>query len=201
MKLKIFSLVIVILMLTGCSACTDVGTSNSMLQIVSLTGNDLEGTEGSTTVFSDVLTAGGIINDNGVAELTALPIDPMLPDTEITPYMDVMVDQIDVRFERPDGKNVEGVDVPVHFSQPVSMLASIGTTIDVPFVLIRHVAKMEAPLLALRDVPSREFVLQLIAIVTIHGKDMGGHRVAPVTGYISVWCGNFADPEEEEPAA
>ena len=69
----------------------------------------------------------------------------------------------------------------------------------IPFVLIRHVAKLEAPLLALREWTNQEKILQLVAVVTIHGKDQGGHRVAPVTGYISVWCGNFADPAAEPP--
>jgi hypothetical protein len=151
----------------------------------------LQGTAGSTTVFSDVINNGSIINDNGVAEIKAMPLDPLLEFT--TQYMDVMVDQIDVEFRRTDGRNVEGVDVPYRFTQPMNMLVTTLATVKIPFVLIRHVAKMEAPLLALREVPSREFVLQLVAVVTIHGKDLGGNRVAPVTGYISVWCANFAD--------
>jgi len=199
MKLKIFGLIIVMLALSGCDSCSDVGTSGTMLQIVSLTGNDQEGTDGSTTVFSDVITMGSIFNDNGVAEVIAVPVDVSLSGDDLTPYMDVLVDQIDVRFERTDGKNVEGVDVPYHFSQPLSMNVSFGETTKIPFVLIRHDAKLEAPLLALREFPSSEIVLQLVAIVTIHGKDLGGHRITPVTGYVSVWCANFADPEGEEP--
>jgi hypothetical protein len=27
----------------------------------------------------------------------------------------------------------------------------------------------------------------------LYGKDLGGRRVAPVSGYLSVWCANFAD--------
>jgi len=195
MKLKIIGLIIGALVMTACNAVENESTSGSMLEIVSLTGKDLEGKDGSTTVFSDVLTNGSIINDNGVASLRATPLDPLMPENEITPYMDVMVDQIEVEFRRTDGRNVEGVDVPYRFTQPVSMLVSFSQETEIPFVLIRHVAKLEAPLLALREVPSREFILQLVAVVTIHGKDLGGHRVSPVTGYISVWCGNFADPE------
>ena len=33
--------------------------------------------------------------------------------------------------------------------------------------------------------------------MTLHGKDLGGHRVAPVSGYVSVWCANFADAETD----
>ena len=198
MKLKIFGLIIVALAMTacntGCNALENKSTSASMLQIVSLTGNDLKGNEGSTTVFSDVITGGGgIINDNGVAELAAHPLDPLLTTDEITPYMEVLVDQIDVVFKRTDGRNVEGVDVPYSFTQPMSMLVPFDAKTKIPFVLIRHDAKLEAPLLALREVYTQPVVLQLVATVTLHGKDLGGHRVAPVTGYISVWCANFAD--------
>jgi len=194
MKLKVLALIIAALVLAQCNALENESTSGSMLQIISLTGRDLEGKDGSTTVFSDVITNGGIINDNGVAEMVATPLNPS-GTAQITAYMDVLIDQIDVEFKRTDGRNTEGVDVPYKFSQPVSVLAAINKSVSVPFVLIRHVAKMEPPLVALQDIPSREVVLQLIAVVTIHGKDLGGHRVAPVTGYISVWCANFADAE------
>lgn len=199
MKLKITGLIITVLLLAGCNAMENDSTSGSMLQIVSLTGNDQDGAAGSTTVFSDVYTADSIFNDNGVADIASLPLDPLALDTQITPYLDVLVDQIDVEFRRTDGRNVEGVDVPYRFTQPVSMLVPIGDTVEIPFVLIRHVAKLEAPLLALREVTSQGVVLQLVAVVTIHGKDLGGHRVKPVTGYISVWCSNFADSDTTAP--
>jgi hypothetical protein len=191
MKLKIFGLIIAVLAMAACNAVENDSTSATMLQIISMTGNDLQGNEGSTTVFSDVITNGSIINDNGVAEMIAVTLDPLYSaNNEITPYMDVLVDQIDVDFRRTDGRNVEGVDVPYSFNQPMSMLVSFAETVKIPFILIRHEAKREAPLLRLRE---NFDVLQLVAVVTIHGKDLGGHRVAPVTGYVSVWCANFAD--------
>jgi hypothetical protein len=193
MKLKILALLIAVLALASCNAIENDSTSGTMLQLRSLTGKDLQGNEGSTTVFSDVSINGSIINDSCLAELIAIPLDPLMESKNITPYMDVLVDQIDVEFRRTDGRNVEGVDVPYRFTQPMSMLVSFSETVKIPFIVIRHVAKQEAPLLALREIPSREFVLQLVAVVTIHGKDLGGHRVAPVTGYVTVWCANFAD--------
>lgn len=193
MKLKIIGLIIMALAMVSCNAGENLSTSGSMLQFISLTGNDLAGEPGSTTVFSDVETNGSIINDNGVALLKALPLDPLLENP--TPYMEVLVDQIDIEFKRTDGRNVEGVDVPYRFTQPISVLVPFSTEVAIPFVLIRHVAKLEAPLLALREWVNQGKILQLVAVVTIHGKDKGGHRVAPVTGYLSVWCSNFADTE------
>jgi hypothetical protein len=190
MKLKIFTLIIVALAMTACNTLENQSTSATRLQIVSLTGNDLQGKTGSTTVFSDVITNGSIINDSGVADILALTLDPMIEANQITPYMDVLIDQIDVEFRRTDGRNVEGVDVPYRFTQPMSITVPITKNAEIPFILIRHMAKQEAPLLRLRD---NSEVLELVAVVTIHGKDLGGHRVAPVTGYVTVWCANFAD--------
>ena len=202
MKLKLLVLIIAALALASCQAKEDDSTSASFLVITSLTGNDLAGKAGSTTVFSDVITNGSIINDSAVAVVTALTYNPTEDSEEhdITYYMNVIVDQVDVEFMRTDGKNTEGVDVPYHFSQPMNMLVEVDKTASIPFILIRHVAKMESPLIQLRDFPSEEFVLQLVAKVTMHGKDLAGHRIAPVSGYLTVWCANFADatPEPEE---
>jgi hypothetical protein len=197
MKLKVLVLIIAALLLASCVAKENDSTSESFLAINSLTGNDMDGAPGSTTVFSDVLTNSSIINDNGVAEVTTLTYNPVEDSIEhdITFYSNVIVDQIDVEFKRTDGRNVEGVDVPFRFTQPMNWLVAVDATEQIPFVLIRHMAKLEAPLFALRTA-SQGFVLQLVAKVTLHGKDLGGHRVAPVSGYISVWCANFADKEQ-----
>ncbi len=195
MKLKILLLIIAVLALASCMAKEEDSTSASFLVIKSLTGKDLTGNEDSTTVFSDVITNGSIFNDNAVALVSALTYNPS-DDYDITYYMNVIVDQIDVEFMRTDGRNVQGVDVPYSFTQPVNMIVPQGEDVDIPFVLIRHVAKLEAPLFALREVPNQGKVLQLVAKVTLHGKDLSGHRVAPVSGYLSVWCGNFADSAE-----
>lgn len=199
MKLKVLLLIIAALALVSCVAKENDSTSASFLVINSLTGTDLQGNSGSTTVFSDVSLAGSIINDSGTASVKALTYNPMEDSKEhdITYYMNVIVDQIDVEFMRTDGRNVEGVDVPYRFTQPVNWVVDIDTVEDIPFILIRHVAKLEAPLFALREVTSQGVVLQLVAKVTLHGKDVGGHRVAPVSGYLSVWCSNFADQTED----
>ncbi len=199
MKLRFLVLIIAALVLGGCVAKEGDTTSASFLVINSLTGNDLEGNAGSTTVFSDVDMGGSIVNDNGVASVSTLTYNPLEDSEEhdITYYMNVIVDQIDVEFMRTDGRNVEGVDVPYRFTQPINMIVPVDENVEIPFVLIRHVAKLEAPLFALREITSQGVVLQLVAKVTLHGKDLGGHRVAPVSGYISVWCSNFADSQPE----
>ena len=185
MKLKIIGLIIVGLAMASCNAVENLSTSASMLQIVSLTDKDKK-----LPVFSNVVDYS---NDIGIAKMNALPIDPGAADAT-TPYFDVLIDQIDVAFKRTDGRNVEGVDVPYRFTQPMSFLVTINGSAEIPFMLIRHVAKFEAPLMALHNIfPNQGKFLELVAVVTFHGKDLGGHRVAPATGYMNVWCANFGD--------
>jgi hypothetical protein len=196
MKLKILVLIIAALLLASCVSKENDSTSGSFLIINTITGNDETGQPGSTTVFSDVITNNTIFNDSAIVAVTAEKINPEIVSTTNTSFYNaVIIDQIDVEFMRTDGRNVEGVDVPYRFTQPVNWSVDIDTTEEIPFILIRHMAKLEAPLFALRTA-SQGFVLQLVAKVTLHGKDLGGHRVAPVSGYVSVWCANFADKEE-----
>jgi len=191
---KIITLIVVALFAFNCNQVENLTTSASKLILVSLTGNDLEGAAGSSIIFSDILVGGVIINDNGVAELTAVLLNPEAFADNISYYQSVLVDQIDVRYTREDNQNpLEGVNVPYSFSQPVHQLIDISITIPIPFIIIRHAAKMEAPLVYLREL-SQEKVLRLIAHVTVHGKDLGGRRVQPITGWITVVCADFADP-------
>jgi hypothetical protein len=176
----------------GCNTFENESTSSLRLVIASITGSDIEGSEDSTTVFSDVLTSSGsIINDNATADLNAVLIDPALSTG--TTYQDVIVDQIDVSYSRTDGLNVEGKDVPYSFSQKVNAFIIAGGSLDLAFVIVQHTAKGESPLVELSNYPNQEHVLKMEAHVTFYSRDTGGHRLAPVTGSISIWFGNFAD--------
>lgn len=93
-------MVIILFCIPGCNKLENASTSGSKLICMSITGKDLEGNEGSATVFSDVITtSGSIINDNGVASLTAVLLDPS--QATGTFYQAVIVDQIDVEYSVP----------------------------------------------------------------------------------------------------
>jgi hypothetical protein len=186
-----------LLVLPGCNKVENQTVSGSRLVVLSITGRDLEGAEGSSTIFSDVVEMNEdgsftYYNDNGVAELKAQLLDPTKTQAESTYYNDIVVDQVDVEFSRSDGQNEQGKDVPYSFSQKVNAVIPIGITFDLPFVLVPHNAKMESPLVDL-IYSGQEKILKLEARVTFHGKDLGGHRVDPAVGYVSVWCANFGD--------
>ncbi len=194
MKLKILIISILLIGLIGCNKIENESQSGSKLILSKLTGKDLEGEE-STIAFSDVITNGSIINDNATAYLRAVSLNPGQEGG--TFYQDIIVDQIDVEFFRTDGRNTEGMDVPYKFVQPINFKLTLGEKeVAIPFVLIRHVAKLEPPLVELRNLGADK-ILQLVAKVTVHGKDVAGYRVQPAVGYITVWCANFADKEED----
>jgi hypothetical protein len=190
MKLKYLVLIISMILLFSCNSIENDTTSGSMLKIISLTGED-----GELPLFSGVKENS---NDLCLATLMAYPIDPSKEKNEITPYMDIIVDQVEVEYMRTDGRNIEGVDVPYRFTEPMNFIVGINGESEIPVTVIRHVAKLEAPLLALREYPNQGIVLQLVAKLTFQGKDGGGHRVAPVSGYITVWCSSeFVKPDDE----
>lgn len=192
---KWFKIILMMVMVVGfynCNIFESDSTSGSVLIIGSITGKDLQGQEGSPVIFSDVLTNGGIVNDNATASLTAHCINPDVCGAASTYYQSIIVDQIDVEYSRSDGLAGEGEYVPYSFSQKVSMKIDIEETLSLPFVIVQHVAKLESPLVELINL-GQEKILKLEARVTFNGYDVGGHRIQPVTGYISVWCSNFAD--------
>jgi hypothetical protein len=185
-------LTVILFNFPACNKLENLSESGSALIVTFITGLDLEGNAGSTTIFSDVITtSGGIVNDPATATLTTVLLDPY--QTTSTFYQDIIVDQVDVEYSRSDIPNAQqGVDVPFSFSQNVYARVAVGETLEMPFVLVQHVAKLESPLVELINL-GQEKVLKMEAKCTFHGKDVAGHRVAPVVGHVSVWFSNFAD--------
>jgi len=185
-------LTVILLNFPACNKLENLTGSASKLIVIIITGTDVQGNEGVTTIFSDVqTTSGSIFNDTAAATLTAMLLDP--EQTVGSFYQDIIVDQIDVEYTRSDIANAEvGVDVPFGFSQRVYARVGIDETVDLPFVLVQHVAKLESPLVELINLP-QEKTLKMEAKCTFYGKDVAGNRIAPVAATVSVWFANFAD--------
>jgi hypothetical protein len=94
-----------------------------------------------------------------------------------------------VSYQRTDGRNTPGVDVPHAFDSAVTFTVTNDVT-AANFQLVRHSAKEEAPLRALA---TSNAIISTIAQVTFYGRDQAGNEVT-VSGNISVDFGNFADP-------
>lgn len=193
---KISVVGIIILSLVSCNKLENESVSNSILILASLQGTDLTGSP-SEVHYSDVETGGSVFNDPGIANVIAELLNPDGEFADPTYYQDILVYQVDISYWRSDGNNVEGVDIPYAFSQPITQVVKIGATQAINFTLVRHTAKMEPPLIELQDL-SKNKILRLFARVTLRSRDLGGHELAPVSGDITIFFSNYGDSGEGE---
>jgi hypothetical protein len=177
---------------SSCGSVVRDGSGTSFLIITDLqAASGAKPDEFSNTLLSDVLTAGGVINDNGRVTFALGLKDSGTADSPNKPSQNqsITIDRYRVQYIRADGRNTPGVDVPYGFDGSVTVTIT-GQGGSAGFLLVRHTAKREAPLAALGN----DFVkISTIAEITFYGRDLTGHEVS-VVGHISVDFGNFADP-------
>jgi len=162
----------------------------TITQIVGVAGAGPEADQDASSLFSDVVTKGGVINDNGKVTVR---LDLKNGNVGVTTgsFNDVLLERYDVSFTRTDGHNAPGVDVPYAFSGPLGVQVSVGGTADATFVVVRHEAKLEEPLRNMRNGGGLD-VLHCIATITLHGRSTAGTAVE-ATGRLEVTFADFAD--------
>jgi hypothetical protein len=182
--------VILVLSSASCGDMAREGQGSSYLIISALTASS--GAEPGTfggELRSDVVTVvdevPSIFNDNGQVEFLLRMKNPGLAPSSANA---VTIDRYRVTFTRADGRNTPGVDVPYGFDGAIT--GTVLNTTTMGFTLVRHQAKLEAPLSALTG---NGVLVSTIAEVTFYGRDQTGRAVS-VTGRITVHFGNFGDP-------
>ena len=85
---------------------------------------------------------------------------------------------------------MQGVDVPFAFDSGLTFTIPAEGQISAGFQIVRHTAKQEAPLQALRF---NGDIISTIATVTFYGHDQAGNEIS-VSGNIGIDFGDFADP-------
>jgi hypothetical protein len=167
------------------------GQASSYLIITALTASAGGGDdEFGGDLRSDVITNGGVFNDNGQVEFELAMKDPTF--TAPTSANFITINRYHVKYVRTDGRNRQGVDVPFEFDGAIT-----GTVSDeaiFSFTIVRHQAKEEAPLRALQSNPFLGIIVSTIAEVTFYGHDQTGRAVS-VMGKISIHFADFGDPE------
>ena len=183
--------------LSSCGDLTRQGTGSSYLILSLLEGSSgAEPDEFGNPIMSDVVTvvdgAAFFYNDLGRARFRLGMKDPggTTSPTAPTTANFITLNRYRVRYLRADGRNTPGVDVPYPFDGAVSATIGTGET-TVSFTIVRHSAKLEAPLAALIN---RILILDTIGEVTFYGRDQTG-REASITGTVLISFGNFGDPE------
>jgi hypothetical protein len=185
-------------------SCGDVvrqGRSPVYLVVDQLTAKSGGGasTSASNVLQSDVVTmvttpapcsaltpCATVFSDSGQVSLRVQQKD--VSATAPTTNSDVTINRYHVSYRRSDGRNVEGVDVPYSFDGAATGTSSNGK-LDLSFEIVRHVAKMESPLV---ELGSNAAIITTIAEVTFYGRDQVGNDVT-VGGSIQIDFGNFGD--------
>lgn len=134
-----------------------------------------------------------IFNDPGQVTMHLVLKDPGVPGIPSSPTSlnEVTLSRYRVSYRRADGRNTPGVDVPYPIDGGITATVPADGNITFGFNLVRHTAKMEAPLLALVTQPVH---ISTLADITFWGRDQVGNEVS-VTGTIQVEFGNFGDPQ------
>jgi hypothetical protein len=190
--LLILAVLPVILMLSACNPLEDDSKSSSFIIVESITGTDLEGKTASFLQSDVVLANSTVVADVATATFRAGLLDPA-PILDPSQYNDIILDRYIVSYSRVDGKNRQGVDVPYSFEGSLTQLLKIGNSVTFSFVVVREVAKLEAPLFDL--VQNRaEGVIEATAKIEFYGHDMVNNKVT-ATGYLTIFFANYADSE------
>jgi hypothetical protein len=191
----------------GCidSDTADDTASNTEVIVVSMQGAEGEATTPTgTDLFSDVCLNPdsipnfcSVINDNAVVEMQAFRKD----QGQLSAFPNnVVFERYRVTYIRSDGRNVPGVDVPYAFDGVANFTVFVDSaSVARPFIVVRHQAKLEPPLVQLKQVVSDgggggALILSVIAQIDFYGHDVAG-RAVQVTGYLNISFANFADQQ------
>jgi hypothetical protein len=118
--------------------------------------------------------------------------DPGTPSNPTTPTSSnyITIDRYRVVYVRSDGRNTPGVDVPYSFDGAATFsILDIGSA---TFTLVRAQAKLEPPLLALRN-GGGAVAISTIAEATFYGHDQTGAEVQTLAR-IGVNFADWGDP-------
>jgi hypothetical protein len=186
---------LLVLAFVACNPVENKTKSASLLVVENLLGSDLKGNEvnflQSDVIFQNADTgAVSWMGDSAKVTLSASTLDPD-PKLGVSSYEDVQVTRYVISYIRPDGKNVQGKDVPYSFEGNLSVLVRIGQSSNASFVIVREVAKQEPPLVNLLNA-DRGDVLNMTIRVDFYGHDMA-NKAVQATGYLPVFFANYGN--------
>lgn len=176
--------------LPACNPLENDSRSNSILFVETITGKDMSGTDAGFLQSDVVKKDNSIAADTAKATLSARFMDPA-PILGTSQYSDIMVTRYVVSYSRTDGRNRPGADVPFPFEGSLTTLVRIDSTASVNFVIVREAAKLEAPLINLRDSAYGD-ILNMTAKIEFYGHDLTDKAVK-ATGYLTVYFANYVD--------
>jgi hypothetical protein len=187
-----------VVLLPGCA--TDLSESNKHTMVMEIGGIS------PSVVYSDV-DGQPIENDDVEVEVNLFRKNPTVAATSALEH--VTLRRYEVSFQRSDGRNIQGVDVPFSISGPLSSRFHTPTetgevALTVVITVVRHQAKIEPPLRNLAGIVllpkpplgssiiSGAGVLTTIARITVHGESLEGEALQ-ATAEVQVTFADFGD--------
>ena len=160
------------------------GTLLSDVVTLVTTGGSCSTTSPCPTIFNDMARVTLRMSPKDIGPQATAVVPSPSPNNEIT------VSRYRVVFRRSDGRNAPGVDVPYGFDGAATGTIPSGGTLTLDFELVRHIAKLESPLVYLAENLN---VISTIAEITFYGRDQVGNEVN-VTGQMLINFANHGDP-------
>jgi len=178
----------------GCSSTVRTGQASSYLILQRLEGSSGAdtGAQFQSVLRSDVLTKGGIFEDNGRVTLSLAMKDVTNPTGPSANNL-ITLNRYRIEYRRTDGRNTPGEEVP--YAVEGALALTVGDqAVSAVFTLVRAQAKLEKPLVTLVGTNGGALLISTIADVTFFGKDQTGRDVT-VTGSMSINFADWADPD------
>jgi len=183
----------------ACTRVEDNTRAGSLLVVSNVIGIDNTGLSG-VPLFSDLCertppTCGcGIVNDNAQADFSNefLQIGPGAGLGNGSFMNDIIVQQYRVDYFRPNNRNTPGVDVPYGIDGTMSLRVPVNGSASGVVTIVRHEAKVEAPLSDLVQLGPQEGTITTNAQIKFYGQDISGHTVSAF-GFLEVHFADFAD--------
>jgi hypothetical protein len=188
---KLLILATVVAVSASCGDLVRQGHAPVTLVIKSLLDGDDQ-----STLRSDVITNGSIQDDMAKVVMALVLKDPGSLNVTNEPSLlnQVTITRYHVEYQRTDGRNVQGVDVPFAFDSAMTFtVPEDGDSDEFVFEIVRHSAKAEAPLRALMQSGG---IINTIATISFYGHDQVGNKVS-ATAMMGINFADFADPEQE----
>ena len=176
-----------------------------LMEIAGIEGRPgVEGIDDGSILMSDVTP---VFNDDALVTVNVYRKNPTVSAT--SPLEHVRLESYQVRFLRSDGHNVEGVDVPHRITGPLTSVRFHPPTdtgeveAEVVITVVRHQAKVEPPLINLRDflvssttglpLLSGQGIITTIAEITVYARQVTTGEPLSATGRFQVTFANFAN--------
>ena len=186
------------LLFGGCTftETEDDNTTNTFITIISVTATagDFQTAVEGDFLLSDVCAANEdnppctVFNDNAVVTFEGRPKDLTNFSSATN---DVVFERYRVTYNRADGRNVPGVDVPFSFDGVSSFRVALdGTQVSRAFIVVRHQAKRESPLREISENSSG--ILSVLARMDFFGRDGAGRQIQ-VSAFLSITFADFGN--------